>query len=255
MAGKIYESHDYDKFELHVFNRDIRSTRKLEESMQKHGWLDAYPAHVTKNGGKKFQIKAGHHRFAAAQKVNIAIKYVVLDDKATIQELEGASIPWNLKDYLTSYVRCANRPYVTVKEYHDRTGISLMHCVSLLAGASAGSNHHLKAFKGGTYKTKDMSHASAMAEIVLHCKKNGISFATNALFTQALSRILRVPELDMITLKHKIKKYRYMMEKHPSMVAYQEMLDALYNRQSQKRIPLSFLADETAKSRSAVAPK
>jgi hypothetical protein len=44
------------------------------------------------------------------------------------------------------------------------------------------------------------------------------------------------------------------MKKQPSKQAYIEMLDSLYNRGSQKKIPLTFLAEEAARKRNVVPP-
>ena len=74
MSNKVYETEDYDIFELHELNRDVRNLKKvsnLKNSMKSHGFLSAYPLHTVLNGEGKLQIKAGHHRPAWSSGRNI----------------------------------------------------------------------------------------------------------------------------------------------------------------------------------------
>lgn len=153
---KIQVTRNYDKFELLAFNRDVKRTTALERSMERYGWIDAYPMHVVPNGGVKLKIKAGHHRFTVAKKLGLPIKYVVCKDQGeTIHELEVATTPWTLKNYLDSFVRCERPDYISVKEYHEKTGINLSQCISMLGGDLASSHNMGKKFKDGTYKVKE----------------------------------------------------------------------------------------------------
>jgi len=255
MAKKILESNNYSKFELLEFNRDVHKTRHLEMSMMKHGWIDAYPAHVIRNlNTGKLQIKAGHHRFFVAQKLRIPVKYVECRDEATIHELERSTTPWKLRDYLISYVRLGKAAYIRVLHYHKETGINLGACISMLAGTSAGSHNWHKQFKDGTYRLGDPGHATMVSEIVLCCKKSGFPHAVAKLFIEALSKIVWAEDFSATTLKKKIGRYADHMKKQPSKQAYVEMLDSIYNRGSQTKIPLAFLAEEAARKRNAVPP-
>ena len=105
MSGRILESNNYSRFELTPFNRDVKKTKHLESLMRREGWIDAYPAHVIRNGDGRLLIKAGHHRFVVAQRLGIPIKYVECKDTTTIHELEKATIRWSIQDYLDSYVK------------------------------------------------------------------------------------------------------------------------------------------------------
>ena len=173
---EILETKDYGKFVLSEFNRDVKKTWNLEASMQKHGWIYAYPLHVIKRADGLFEIKAGHHRFYVAKKLNIPVKYVECRDKASILDLEKATVPWTLQDYINSYVRMGKRPYIEVLEYHKRTGINLSACISMLAGDSADSGNWNAVFKAGDYRLGDNLHARIVGDIVLHSKRCGFVY-------------------------------------------------------------------------------
>lgn len=252
---KILETNNYDRFELHEFNRDIGRTKYLEASMKAHGWISAYPMHVVRNGNGKLKIKAGHHRFFVARSLGIPVKFVECSDDATIHELEKATTPWSMADYLYSFCRKGKEAYLEVKDYHVKTGISLGSCISMLGGQAAGSNNFADSFKAGTYQIRDTTHAGIVADIILHCKKCGIKWATHDLFVKAVSRIAWADSFDPIILKHKISTFPYLVERQPNLSAYTDMLESVYNRQNKTRVPLAFLADEAARERNAIALK
>jgi len=243
-------SRDYDKFELLQFNRNVNRTKHLESSMSRHGWIDAYPAHVVENGNGKLKIKAGHHRFFVARKLNLPIKFVVCDDDSSIHELEKATTPWRIGDYLESHLRTGNPAYSIIKEYHDRTGISISSCISMLSGETAGSTNKNEMFKRGEIKIKKTDHAETVAGIVAAMKKAKIKFATNNMLVQAISRIAWVKKFSKTQMIHKIKTFPSLIEKRPNVQSYSEMLSDVYNRQSKTKIPLAFMANETMKKRS-----
>lgn len=250
MGAKILESNNYEKFELTPINRLVQKTKNLELSMQKYGWLDAYPAHVVRNGNGKLQIKAGHHRFDVAKKLGIPIKYVECQDDASIHELEGASRKWTAEDYLDSFVRMGNSAYITVQDYRERTGIGLRCCISLLAGYSAGSFGGLsEKFAKGTYRIGNLSHARVVETIVAQSRVSGFPYWKNAGFVTAVSKISYAEGFSSEVMKDKIKTFAHFMKKQAGTQDYLEMLDSIYNRQSKIKIPLTFLAEEAAKKR------
>lgn len=252
MSAKVLESNNHGRFELTDFNRDVNKTRHLEASMRKHGWIDAYPLHVIRNGGNKFLIKSGHHRFAVAVKLGIPVKYIECRDEITIHELEKATVRWSMQDYLTSYVRCGKEAYLAVLEYHKRTGIGLAACISMLAGDSAGSGNWNGRFKDGTYRLGNLSHSRVIATIIAQCRESGYPYWNNTLFVEAVSKVALAEGFASEVLKEKVKTFVYFMKKQATKQDYVDMVDSIYNRQSQNKMPLSFLAEEAARKRNAI---
>ena len=216
----LHRTRAYDKFEILNFNRDIGKTKNLEASMIKHGFLPAHPLHVVMTPQGKLRIKAGHHRFYVARKHGYPVYYIISNDNATIFELEEASNPWRLPDYLTANLRTGKTAYRIVKEYHSQTGINLRSCISMLAGHSAGSHNKEKEFKQGSLCLDNPHpHAEIVADIITHCLNNKIPWATNDLFVQAISKVAWVDKFDVKRFKHKIRKYFYLIEKQRNLDA------------------------------------
>ena len=250
MGKQILETNNYGKFEMTDFNRDVKTTKLLELSMKRHGWIDACPLHVLRDGNGKLKIKQGHHRFLAAQRIGIPVKYVECNDDATIYELEQPTRRWTMEDYLTSHCRVGLPEYLKVREYCEESGISLHHAISMLGGEAAGSGNFQEVFKEGKYKIrKESIHALLVKDIVLLLKKQSVKFYNTSLLVQAISKILWIKDFNLSRMKSKIKTFSGQLEKKANLDQYLDMLETLYNRQSQAKVPLKFLAYEEAKKR------
>jgi hypothetical protein len=245
---------NYDLFELHSFNREVTKTADLEKSMLKHGFIGAYPMHVIRNGKGKLKIVGGHHRYAVARKLGIPVKYVVCEnDVPTIHELEKATRVWSLADYLNSYCQLGHEQYLTIKKYHERTGISLSQCISLCAGESAGSSNHKDKFKTGAYQCGDMQHAGDVALIVGDLRKMGIEYARKDKFVWAISKAARVELFDIAYFVKRAKANVGQFSVQPTVDKYLAMIEHVYNYLSKRsRVPVVFLATEEMRKRNAI---
>lgn len=251
MSKKIVETNNYRKFKLSPFNRDVKRSRWLKESLLKFGWIDSKPMDVQRVSENMFEIRDGHHRFVLAMELGIPVKYVETQDNATPFDMNQAERPWNLRDYLQSRIREGYNPaYSVVQTYHEETGISIGLATAMLSGYSAGSGgSYALQFKKGEFKLGDQTNANIVASIVIMCRHIEIPFASHPSFVQALSKISWIKEFDPEVLKKKIKAHRELMKKQASVKDYINLLEEIYNRKSQKRMPLAFMAEESARKR------
>ena len=246
--SKIQQSADYRKFIINEFNRDVVKTKHLEQSMKKHGWIDAYPAHVHVEGGL-YKIKAGHHRVTVAKKLGIPIKFVVCRDDASIHELEQATVAWKPVDYVISNSRIGNPHYIELDKFSQRTGISRNLAASMLHGECAGSGNASVKIKNGTFVINNMAHAEEVAELIAFLTQHKVEFAILKNMVIAISQMLMVPEFDKKTFKKKVESHAYTMKKPRSLHDALESIEDVYNRKSGLKIPLAFRAEELARER------
>ena len=245
---KIMETNNYQKFVLCSFNRDVKRTGWLEASMLKYGWLDAYPLHVKRLLDGKFEIVAGHHRFFVARKLGIPVKYIEENQDVSIHELEQATVHWSMRDWLDSHVRTGKDDYATLMEFHKRTGISISLCISLLSAYAPGGRLN-QMFKEGSFELGSIAHARVVGEIIIFCKGIDIKFARDKSFVAAVDKVVYAEGFDAEILKNKIAAHQELMTKQPSMRAYIDLLDFVFNRASRTRVPLAFNAEEAARER------
>ena len=247
---KIYESYEYQKFDLLEFNRDVNKIKSLKASLEKHGWISAYPMNVKENGYGRYKIKDGHHRFEIAKMLGIPVKFVVCNDDSTVYELDKATNKWSLADVLISYCRSGNIEYQKIQQYCSKTGIGIMNAIEMLGGSTAGSANSIPKFKSGRFICNPNPYnAQIIGDIVIYCKQRGIDWAHHSILVTALSRIAWVKEFSPAHLKSKIKSFPYLFTKQPHLEGYLDMLENIYNFKSQEKIPLRFMADQAMKDR------
>lgn len=250
----ILETTDYGRFDTEHLNREIHRNsyrfKNLVASMAKYGWIDAYPMHVFKNGARKFKVKAGHHRLAAAMELGISAKYVVCDGEASIHYLEQAGPgAWSAADFLHSYAKAGNEHYSTIKKYCEETGIGLTAAISMFGGHTANTGNFSRAFKTGEYRIRETSHPRMVAEISAIAKRAGFDGHRHRNFIFAISKALRTEGVDAQRLKQKLRAHPFVLKKQSTVEGYLGVLEDAYNRMAQDKFPLAFAAQESAKSR------
>lgn len=246
---KIYETQNYEIFEMHFFNRDVRKTKLLEESMKEHGFIPAYPLHVVRGKDGKLKIKAGHHRFAAARNIGIPVYYVICEDSATIHDLEKATTQWSLQDYLSSWCRVGKQDYIEIRSYCERSGIPLSLAASMFHGNQARAGNYAGAFKRGDFYIRERKHPALVEDITTHMRHCGVDCYNANLLVQAVSKVLYVKEFDATVFKQKVKTHTSMVTRQAGLAEYLRMIEAVYNRSNKDKIPLAFLAETEAKQR------
>ena len=247
---KLLSTSDYSIFSSASTNRDVGKTKNLEASFRKHGFIPAYPLHVTKENGRLF-IKAGHHRFTVASKLGIPVYYVVCDDDLSITESERTTNRWSIADYARSHERNGDANYIDVIEYHERTGIALGMCISMMGGEMASSGNRIPSFKAGNYKTcPNQYHSDTIEMLVLTLKASGIKWATDCKVIQSLSRIVSAGHADIEQLKRRIIINAAFIVKKQNLEQYMDMWQEIYNRNTKgQKLQLVFLTNETMKER------
>ena len=247
---KLLSTTDYSIFEAAPNNRDVKNTKKLEASFRKHGFIPAYPLHVSRIDGKLI-VKAGHHRLTVATKLGLPVYYVISNDSLSIAEETVSTTPWTIKDFAISHERAGGKDYSDVMEYHERTGIAIGMCIAMLGGEMAAGGNKITAFKRGDYKTcPNQHHAKTIEMLVLSLKGVGIKWATDCKVVQSLSRIVSAGHADISQLQKRITTNAAFIVKKQNMEQYMELWQEIYNRNSKgKKTQLTFLTNETIKER------
>lgn len=248
----FYETDEYSRFILHKFNRNVETLDRLIESMESVGYCPAYPISVFFDKEEhKLVIRDGHHRFKAAQKLNLPVIYALTNVALSIKQQNETTRIWDLKDYLESGVRIANPNYIAVSNYMARTGISIGQSIALLAGESAGSKNHRDQFMSMIYTVKPNAHADQMADIIPCMRELDIDFYNHTNFVHALSKVLLVEEVSLEDLKQKLTANKDMIKKQTSLKDYVMLIEEIYNkrRKAEEQLPLAFMSERAAKMR------
>lgn len=247
---EIRETNCYDRFKKFEINRTVRKTKNLEESMKKYGFSSAYPLVCTQDD-EFLVIRAGHHRFETAKKLNIPVKYIVVIETEipNIYEAEKSTNTWNLQDHLASQVRADNEIYIKVERFHKRTGIPITLCLGLFNGR-VSVNHFGEAFKQGKFDAKNIAFAERIGKIVCELKNDyNIQLASAAGFVTALANCSFIPEFKDADFLKKAKSFPSMFKKCANISQYLEMIESIYNYHRSDKIFFAKRAESLAQSR------
>lgn len=260
--AKILETNNYKLFVPSKFQREIGKLWRLEQSMLKYGWADDCPMTVTRLTldqilrcgirGAMFQIEEGHHRFTAAVKHGIPIKYVEVTMVLPQIVRDSSRRDHSLKDYMTMFAQNDYEAYRSVLIYHKRSGIGLNACISMLAGDSAGSGNWRKQFKVGTYRLGDPAHALLVESFVSLARKVEFRWWNASPFVEALSKIAWAKVFDPGVLRGKFNAFPELLRKKGTRDEYILMIEGIYNHYNKDAVALAHEANEAAKKRNAI---
>jgi hypothetical protein len=165
VIGKIYETTNYEMFQLRNDNRPIKdqNVNALISSIKNMGLR--HPIAVD----NKYRVQDGQHRLAACKALKIPVAYIVDENTMTtaeIAELQSASKSWNHNDYAHSFSTTDNgdsyRLYQDFKTIYPEFSHSVI--LIMLTGINYTSEKVIEAFKNGTFTVKSYSKAKIIAE-------------------------------------------------------------------------------------------
>ena len=254
---KLEKTRDYSRFLIHNFNRDVKRTKLLEESMGEHGFDPGFPIRCVRNSGKKLRITAGHHRFHVARKMGKEIYYIVSDREIDFFDAERPVRSWDLCDWTTARMREGNKAAEYVLDYHETTGIPLATALALVGGQTDSGGPVAGAMKDGTFRVGDQTHADKVADIVGYLGDLGVPFVTNSRFVSALSQCLRAPCFKMEVFLRKAKAHLGCFERCRNVEGYMDLIESVYNHGTprSKKVPLVFEARKACAARSCFKRK
>lgn len=232
MNAKLECTTDYDLFESHSYNRELRDLSLLKSSMIEHGFRPSSAIHVVRNGNNKLKIKRGHHRFAAAKELGLPVWYIVDDDTMSIYEWEFDSRQvWTLYDFAKSYANAGNENYQKALNYANDNRLPLSIAMPIVAELPVGSwnkeqQHNARA---GKYIAVDTDYAIEMSDLIQILRQEGIPFATHRQFLTALSMAIVVPGFDKQIFKSRVKQYPKLMKNRATRHDFLEEIEILYN--------------------------
>lgn len=226
----IYTSSKYDDFTFKAENRSIdeKNVEKIAANMKERGWVGV-PIEVSEQKGK-LVIENGQHRFTAAKRLNIPVRFMLVPPRKAYQEAEQNSLvkKWKMSDYVETYANGGAMSYKRLKnlieEFPQFTAIELLRVVSRGDGDS---------FRKGRFTFNEEEYFMArniltdLAQIKNSITKLGIS---QRAYTRVLYTLLKINALDVDRIMEKIEKYgEIILKPVATNKAALECIDTLYN--------------------------
>lgn len=251
---RIYEETDYDRFDMHEFNRNTHEHKELYASMRKHGfhWQNAIAC--VKNGGGRLKIIQGHNRFVVAKALGLPVFFTVEEaEKAPdVHELEPGNKQWTLCNYVEAFSRAGYEDYQFVKRWADESGINLAACLAMFNGqVASGAGNQSYAIQHGKYHIRNTVFPERVRIIIETMKAAGLSWAHKSAMVQAVSICCAWTGFDDQRFISKIRTFPYLFEDVPLYDACLQQCEHVYNYRANPKVPLAFKAREASAARKA----
>lgn len=260
MKTVVQTTSDYGMFGKFSGNRPTNEShiRKIAASMSAFGWIEAYPMHVVNLGGK-LSIVDGQHRFEAAQRLGIPVRFVVTEcHNVDVAKINGTQFKWSPDDYVRKFVSEGNKHYVALAEFMAQTGFPLSTAAGLLGaqtyggGGCAGGNA-MPHLKDGTFVVKTLQVAQIVAGI---CAEVGAVYphATDGRLAMSLARCCYIERFEPLRMRKRMVAHHSLLRKCATQEEQIALLEEVYNFKAtaRDRLPLAFLAKQVAVQRNAV---
>lgn len=228
-AKKILTTTNYDLFERSEDNRDtnLSGRKKLIASMEKYGFLSAFPVVVRRGKGGRLVVVDGQHRLAVARHLGLPVAYVEEDTEFVTAEVNETMKTWGLIDYVQTWAGKGNQDMIEAQRFAAEHGISIGKACSILAGTVSTSNVEA-AIKGGTFRVKDREWAAVVATIYVAISRLSRDLSKTR-FLEACMAVTRVKGFDAERLIAGAKRCREKLAGYSTRDANLDMLEEVYN--------------------------
>ena len=248
----ILETRDFSRFRSDDHNRSTSKVaiKRIILSMEKYGWLGAYPMHTVPRNGKLYIID-GQHRFKAAEKLGIPVLYVVCEDidGFHVSDVNVAQSAWTIRDFATSYANQGKPAYVKLLHYCLRYDIPIGCAAKLLQNNLGDGVTCTKALKTGQLNIASGDLAEIVGTLIEALREQGVAFARNSSFIDALMRVCLVESFCKQTFLDRVRSNPGKLTLEPTSQRFLESIEAVYNHRAtkSKTLPLKFLAMQVSR--------
>jgi hypothetical protein len=228
---------------------DVKHVKDLMESMRTFGFLPSKPVQVYQDG-KRLIIIDGHHRYVAAKNLGIPVIYVSepKSHSDSMSKVNGLQKTWQLKNYLSQFVKRGIPAYLELEEYH-RLGFSIQQAAKMLAGMAStgfGGSRISSELRDGTFKVATRDKIEIIARFLREeGAKNSAYRTTN--FITAFEICLRVDNFNADQLTRKLSANPKVITRTATVDQMLDQLEEIYNYHQQIKTPLAFDAKQKKK--------
>ena len=229
-ATKISSTKNYRLFERHSDeNRplDIKTHKKLMESMKLYGFLKCFPIVVVRNDKGQLIVKDGQHRLVIAETIGCPVHFVEESVNFDVAIVNSAAKVWLLRDYAQKHAANGLKSYTEGMEFADLHGLPLGTAIALLSGTTSFGNVQ-SSFIDGSWKVKDRKWADAVAQTYVPLVAMSAS-VRNARFIEACMSVCRVEGFDVTRLISGAERCREKLVAYSTRDAYLDMIEVIYN--------------------------
>ncbi len=237
----ISVTRDYSKFILSKkTNRDVNCAKhaKLYDSMQRYGFIAAFPL-VCMRHGEKLVVKDGQHRLTFAMELGLPVYWIMSACDYDVAQVASSGVPWSIEDHLRLAAKEGDADCAKVLEFASRHGIAPASAAALLANVATTMQTN-DLIKRREYKIKDELGAARVLALYADLVAIGAG-ANGARLLSACFAACQVSGFDPRRLVTGAKRQREKLIAYATVKAYLVMLEHIYNygQANKNNVPLA----------------
>jgi hypothetical protein len=236
MTGKqVMTTTDYFLFRSIDGNRKINTIhlKRLDESIKKRYVFTVIIVN------EKYEIIDGQHRFECIKKHGLPLNYIVCNGYGLkeVHLLNANSSTWKSDDYMNGYADIGIDDYIVFREFRNKYKFGHNESIFLL-GAGCGS-YVTKDFVNGRFKIKNYNEAVRKANLLESLKPYYPGYKRRS-FVFAIKQLLENKDFVFSEFLNKVKANPMKMIDLPSVDAYLELIEGIYNYKRRDKVNLRF---------------
>jgi len=257
-SPKITKTKNYGLFHL-ARNRPVDISRprrkKLRQSMQQYGYIDAYPVLCVRENRQLF-VYDGQHRLAIAKELGLPVAYTVIDDAIDIPFINNTQQTWALNDYAQVYADAGKKDYRELLAFVAQHEIPLSTAIAILGrrSSAAGGNAHgpaMNVFRQGEFTITGRKMADRVARLYAEFRQLSKAMSTR-FFIAAIFAVCQVDGIDDHRLVKGARRCPENLVKYGSRDAYLTMLEHVYNFGRSRKEPIKIAAENAMRERNPI---
>lgn len=254
-AYKIQATKNYRLFTRSADNRetDIGKHSKLKVSMQKYGFIRAFPLVCHKNESGQLVIKDGQHRLAVAEELGLTVYWVQEEIDFDIALVNCTAKVWQLRDYAATFANKGLKSYQQAIDFAAINRVPLGTAVALLSGVTTFSAVQEK-FSCGEFVVKDLAWAEKVASVYVPLTNLSPTIKSSRMI-EACMAVCRVKEFAPQRLVAGAEKLRDKLVPYTTRDAYLDLFETLYNYYHKQLFGLKAAALMAMKERNVTKKK
>lgn len=240
---KILYTNDYSIFKTQQGNRDllVSDIKRVEKKILENNLLHYHPILVSKD----YYVIDGQHRLEVAKRNKLDIYFIVMSDESslkTTQSINTTGKPWQVKDFLNSYIVLKNPEYMKFNEYLKEYKFLTVSQLIGLSVIGDGVTKPTELFKNGKIKLKNEEFIRKVLNDIQSYDGSSIRLSKNTHF----QRFITVTNQRGIKFNHKrmlakIELNIDIVKRIPNnSKIYAEVLGDIYNHKLSKSNKVNF---------------
>ena len=215
---EIYKTTNYSIFSFLQGNRSVSKKNSLVKSIQKIDLTMYKPILVD----SEFRIIDGQHRFFACMELNKPIYYMIVENENindALIVLNSNQKMWRQEEYLGFFAETKKGSYMELKEFMDRTGMTISNAMVVYPDSQINSNH----IKSGNLNIDKNYSAVNIAKFLISEEIKRMKFRNTRPFVLAIRKAFEVYTKRQL---NKLRKYSIII---PMCANYTQYLTVFEN--------------------------